>query len=152
MAARQRRYRVPTPLGPVTPPVEKQGRASGEVARRRAADRRAADRRAAGRRRRFAVLVVVPVLLMLGSVYIHTVSDALGGRVADLEERVARAEAEGEKLEVRVAELSGPGRIRSLASEELQMRELGGADMKVYARHGEDGKPNGEEEKGGEPQ
>ena len=149
MAAPQRRYRVPTPLGPVARPVEKDrtGLAPGEVGRRRAA-----ARRAAARRRRFAVLVVVPVLLMLGSVYIHTVSDALGGRVADLEERVARAEAEGEKLEVRVAELSGPGRIRSLASEELQMREPGGADMKVYARHGEDGKPNGEEEKGGEPQ
>jgi hypothetical protein len=146
MAAPQRRYRVPTPLGPVARPVERPGRAPGEVARRRAA-----ARRAAARRRRFAVLVVVPVLLMLGSVYIHTISDALGGRVADLEQRVGRAEAEGEKLEVRVAELSGPGRIRSLASEELQMREPGGADMKVYATHGEDGKPNGEEEKGGEP-
>jgi hypothetical protein len=146
MAAPQRRYRVPTPLGPVARPVERPGRAPGEVARRRAA-----ARRAAARRRRFAVLVVVPVLLMLGSVYIHTISDALDGRVADLEQRVGRAEAEGEKLEVRVAELSGPGRIRSLASEELQMREPGGADMKVYATHGEDGRPNGEEEKGGEP-
>ncbi len=143
MAAPQRRYRVPTPLGPVARPVEKQRprRAPGEVE----------WRRAAARRRRFAVLVVVPVLLMLGSVYIHTISDTLGGRVADLEQRVARAEAEGEKLDVRVAELSGPGRIRSLATEELQMREPGGADMKVYAKHGEDGKPNGEEEKGGEP-
>jgi cell division protein FtsL len=146
MAAPQRRYRVPTPLGPVARPVERPGRAPGEVARRRAA-----ARRAAARRRRFAVLVVVPVLLMLGSVYIHTISDALDGRVADLEQRVGRAEAEGENLEVRVAELSGPGRIRSLASEELQMREPGGADMKVYATHGEDGRPNGEEEKGGEP-
>jgi cell division protein FtsL len=146
MAAPQRRYRDPTPLGPVARPVEKRRRAPGEVAQRRAA-----AQRAAARRRRFAVIVVVPVLLMLGSVYIHTISDALGGRVVDLEQRVARAEAEGEKLEVRVAELSGPGRIRSLASEELQMREPGGADMKVYARHGEDGKPNGEEEKGGGP-
>jgi hypothetical protein len=115
------------------------------------ARRRVAGQRAAGRRRRFAVLVVLPVLLMLGSVYIHTISGALGGKVADLEERVARAEAEGEKLEVRVAELSGPGRIRSLASEELQMRQPSGADMKVYAKHGEDGRPNGEERKGGEP-
>ena len=141
MAAPQRRSRVPTALGPVAPPVEKQrpGRAPGGVARRRAAGRR------------FAVLVVVPVSLMLGSVFVHTISDALGGRVADLEERVARAEAQGEKLEVRVAQLSGPGRIRSLASEKLQMRQPGGADMKVYARHGEDGRPNGEEEKGGKP-
>jgi cell division protein FtsL len=142
MAAPQRRLQVPTPLGPIARPVERPARAPGEVTRRRAA---------AARRRRFAVLVVVPVLLMLGSVYIHTISDALDGRVADLEQRVGRAEAEGEKLEVRVAELSGPGRIRSLASEELQMREPGGADMKVYATHGEDGRPNGEEEKGGEP-
>jgi cell division protein FtsL len=148
MAAPQRRYRVPTPLGPVARPLEKQrpGRAPGEVARRSAA-----ERRAAARRRRFAVLVVVPVLLMLGSVYIHTISDALGGRVAYLEQRLARAEAEGEKLDVRVAELSGPGRIQSLAADELQMRVPGGADMKVYVRHGEDGKPNGEEAKGGQP-
>ena len=114
------------------------------------AGRKAAGRKAAGRRRRFAVLVVVPVLLMLGSVYLHTVSDRLGVRVAGLEERVARAEAEGEKLEVRVAELSGPGRIRSLAADELQMREPGGADMRVYVGHGEDGKQNGEEERGRE--
>ena len=149
MAAPQRRYRVPTQLGPVARPVEKQrpGQAPGDAARRRAA-----QRKAAGRRRRFAVLVVVPVLLMLGSVYTHTISDALGGKVVDLEERLTRAEAEGEKLEVRVAELSGPGRIRSLAADELQMREPGGADMKVYARDGEDGEPNAEEEKGGEPQ
>jgi len=143
MVAPQRRYRVSTPLGPLARPAEKQmpGGLRGEVSRRKAA----------GRRRRFAVLVVVPVLLMLGSVYVHTVSDGLGSKVADLKERVARAEGEGEKLEVRVAELSGPGRIRSLASEELQMREPGGADMKVYFSHGEDGTPNGEEGKAGEP-
>ena len=143
MAAPQRRYRTSPPLGPIVRPVERQrpGGLPGE----------AAGRKAAGRRRRFAVLVVVPVMLMLGSVYMHTVSARLDGEVADLEERVARAEAEGEKLEVRVAELSGAGRIRSLASEELQMRQPGGADMKVYAKHGEDGTPNGEEEKGGEP-
>jgi cell division protein FtsL len=97
------------------------------------------------------MLVVVPVLLMLGSVYLHTVSAGLGGKVAGLQEQVARAEAEGEKLEVRVAELSGPGRIRSLAADELHMREPGGADMKLYDKHGEDGTPNGEKEKGGEP-
>ena len=145
---------TPTPLpGPYSAGARPTSRREAEA---RAGSRRggtagAGERRAAARRRRFAVLVVVPVLLMLGSVYIHTISDALGGRVADLEQRLTRAEAEGEKLEVHVAELSGPGRIRSLASEELQMREPRGADMKVYARDGEDGKPNGEEEKGGKP-
>ncbi len=142
MAAPQRRYRVSTPPGPRAHP--------GERRRRGGLPGEAAGRKAAGRRRRFAVLVVVPVMLMLGSVYMQTVSAGLGGKVADLEEQVARAEARGEKLEVRVAELSGPGRIRSLASEELQMREPGAADMKVYAKHGEDGRPNGEEEKAGE--
>ena len=148
MAAPQRRYRVSTPLGPFARPAERPGPGGlpGESARRKAA-----GRRAAGRRRTFAVLVVVPVLLMLGSVYLHTVSAGLGGKVADLEEQVARAEAEGEKLEVRVAELSGPGRIRTLASERLRMREPGGAEMKVYAKHGEDGRPDGEEKRGGEP-
>ena len=143
MAAPQRRYRVSTPLGPIARPIEKErpGGLPGEVARRRAA----------GRRRRVAVLVGVPVLLMLGSVYTHTVSAGLGGEVADLEERVTRAEAEGEKLELRVAELSGAGRIRTLASQELQMRDPGGADLKVHGRDGEDGIPNGEEEKGGKP-
>ena len=143
MAAPQRRYRVASPPGPIAWPVEKgrPGRLPGAAARRKAA----------GRRRRFAVIVVVPVLLMLGSVYLHTVSANLGGEVAGLQERLARAEAEGERLEVRVAELSGAGRVRSLASEELQMREPGGADMKVYAKDGEDGTPNGEEEKGGQP-
>ena len=140
MAAPQRRYRVSTPLRPIARPIEK--KRPGEVARRKAA---------AARRRGFAVLVVVPVLLMLGSVYMHTVSAGLGGEVADLEERVARAEAEGEKLEVRVAKLSGAGRIRTLASQELRMRDPGGADLKVYGRDGEDGTPNGEEEEGGKP-
>ena len=141
MAAPQRRYRVASPPGPIVAPPVKRARPGGVAARRKAA----------GRRRRFAVIVVVPVLLMLGSVYLHTVSANLGGEVAGLQERLARAEAEGERLEVRVAELSGAGRVRSLASEELQMREPGGADMKVYAKDGEDGTPNGEEEKGGQP-
>ena len=109
-------------------------------------------KKAAGlRRRRFAVLVVVPVLLMLGSVYLHTVSAGLAGRVAGLEERLARAEAEGQKLELRVAELSGAERIRSLAAEELGMKEPDGADLEVYNKDGEDGATSGGEEKGGKP-
>ena len=95
--------------------------------------------------------VLVPVLLMLGSVYLHTVSAGLAGGVADLEERLARAEAAGEELGVRVAELSGAERIRSLAAEKLEMQDPNGADLKVYDQDGEDGTRNGGEEKGGKP-
>jgi cell division protein FtsL len=95
------------------------------------------------------VIVVVPVLLMLGSVYLHTVSAGLTGKAADLEARVARAEAEGERLEVRVAELSGASRIRSLAAEKLGMQDPRAADLEVYDRDGEDGTRDGGEEKGG---
>ena len=141
MAAPQRRYRASAPAGPLAPPVERYGGLPGGAARRKAA----------GRHRRFAVIVVVPVLLMLGSVYLHTVSAGLTGKVADLEARLARAEAEGERLEVRVAELSGADRIRSLAAERLGMRDPRGADLEVYDRDGEDGTRDGGEEKGGKP-
>ncbi len=141
MAAPQRRHRTSVTKGSVSPPLE---------ARRQ--PREAVRKKAAGlRRRRFAVLVVVPVLLMLGSVYLHTVSAGLAGRVAGLEERLARAEAEGQKLELRVAELSGAERIRSLAAEELGMKEPDAADLEVYNKDGEDGTTSGEEEKGGRP-
>ena len=95
--------------------------------------------------------VLVPVLLMLGSVYLHTVSAGLAGEVANLEERLVRAEDEGEKLGVRVAELSGAGRIRSLAAEKLGMQDPSGADLRVYDQDGEDGTRDGGEEKGGKP-
>jgi hypothetical protein len=139
MAAPQRRYRASAGTGPIGRPVETE-RPSGVAARKKAA----------GRRRRFAVVVVVPVLLMLGSVYLHTVSAGLTGKVAGLEERLARAEAEGERLEVRVAELSGAGRIRSLAVGKLGMQDPSGADLEVYGEDGEDGTRDGGEEKGGE--
>jgi cell division protein FtsL len=96
------------------------------------------------------VVVVVPVLLMLGSVYLHTVAAGLTGKVAGLEEQLSRVEAEGERLEVRVAELSGAGRIRSLAAEKLGMRDPRARDLEVYDNDGEDGTRNGGEEKGGE--
>jgi hypothetical protein len=76
------------------------------------------------------VTVLVPVLLMLGSVYLHTVSAGLAGGVA---------------------ELSGADRIRSLAAEKLGMQDPNGADLKVYDRDGEDGTRDGGEEKGGKP-
>jgi len=97
------------------------------------------------------VVVIVPVLLMLGSVYLHTVSAGLTGRVASLEERVAQAQARGERLEVRVAELSGADRIRPLATQNLGMQDPGGEDLKAYEADREDGTHDGGEKKGGEP-
>jgi cell division protein DivIC len=139
MAAPQRRYRASTATRPVARPMETKG-PSGAVARKRVA----------GRRRKFAVIVVVPVLLMLGGVYLHTVAAELAGKVAGLEQRLGRVEAEGERLEVRVAGLSRASRIRSLAAEKLGMQDPKGADLEVYYDNGEDGIGDGGEEKGGE--
>jgi cell division protein FtsL len=141
MAAPQRRYRAPLPTGPVAPPIERERGAGGGAARRKAA----------GRHRRFAVVVVVPVLLMLGSVYLHTVSAGLTGRVASLEERLAQTRAEGERLEVRVAELSRADRVRPLATEKLGMQDPDGEDLEVYKVDREDGARDGGQEKGGKP-
>jgi cell division protein FtsL len=142
MAALERRYRASTAARSVARPVGKGRPPAGVGARKKAA---------VAWHRRFAVVVVVPVVLMLGSVYLHTVAAGLAGKVAGLEEQLVRAEAEGERLEIRVAELSGAGRIRSLAAEKLGMRDPRGADLEVYDQDGEDGTRNGGEEKGGEP-
>jgi cell division protein FtsL len=123
---------------------------SGAVVRKKTSGA-TARKKAAGRRRRFAVVVVVPVMLMLGSVYLHTVSAGLTGKVAGLEERLARAGVEGERLGVRAAELSGADRIRSLAAEKLKMRDPYGADLEVYGKDREDGTSDGGQEKGGQP-
>jgi hypothetical protein len=140
MAAPQRRYRASAATRSGAQPFV--ARSPQEAGTRK---------KAAGRRRRFAVTVLVPVLLMLGSVYLQTVSAGLAGGVANLEERLVRAEAEGEKLGVRVAELSGAGRIRSLAAGKLGMQDPSGADLRVYDQDGEDGTRDGGEEKGGKP-
>ena len=143
MVAPQRRYRASIPARPVAPPVRRQRperQMPGGVARRKAA----------GRRRRFAVVVVIPVLLMLGSVYLHTVSAGLTGRAASLEERLVQIRAEGERLEVRVAELSGADRIRPLAIEKLGMKDPGG-DLEVFDVDREDGTRYGGQKEGGKP-
>jgi cell division protein FtsL len=97
------------------------------------------------------MLVVVPVLLMLGSVYLHTVGAGLDARVADLDVKLDRAREQGERLEVRVAELSGAMRIRRFAAEKLGMHEPRSADLKVYRGKAEDGTDNGALQKGGRP-
>lgn len=103
------------------------------------------QRRAAVHRRRFSMLVMIPVLLMLGSVYLHTVSADLGDRVTVLEEQSARAAAEKERLDVRVSELSAPGRIRAEA-QALGMKEPSSENLRVYESNGEDGTQNGGEQ------
>lgn len=106
---------------------------------------KAARRKAALRRRSFISLVLVPVALMVGSVYLHTVSSGINERSAALEENLARTESERESLEVRAAELSGHGRIGTLAEEDLEMRDPGAADLRVHGANGEDGRAGGEQ-------
>jgi cell division protein FtsL len=145
MAAPQRRYRAALPTQPAWP-------AHGREPERRLPER-TLRRRAAGRRRRFALLVVVPVILMLGSVYLHTVAAGLDARAAELGEQLGKAQDEGERLQVRVTELSGSARIRELAGK-LGMRQPDSGALKVYANESrgkaEDGKQDGTQQKGGE--
>lgn len=149
MAAPQRRHRASAGMRPIVRTAETE-KPSGAAVRRKPVGA-AAQRKAAGLRRRFAVIVVVPVLLMLGSIYLHTVSAGLAGEVAGLEERLAGAEAKGERLGVMAAERSGAERIRSLAANRLEMRDPRGQDLEVYDKVREDATQDGGEEKGGEP-
>ena len=106
--------------------------------------------RAARGRRAFLVLVVVPVVLMLGSVYAHTAAAGLRGEAAVLAEEKARAAAEAERLEVKATQLSEPGRVRDLAKRELGMRDPAGGDLKNYSgSDGEDVASEGEEAEAG---
>lgn len=89
--------------------------------------------------------MVVPVLLMLGSVYLHTVSAGLGDKVASLQGRLDHAESVGQKLDVEVAQLSAPERIRTKAREDLHMKDPGAADLNTYQKDREDDKQIGEE-------
>ena len=139
MAASQRRYRAMLPTEPAWP---LQQRASV-----RGIDR-TQRRKAAGRRRWFAILVVVPVLLMLGSVYLHTVAAGLDARAAEVGAKLGRAEDEGERLEVRVTELSGSARIREQAKK-LGMQQPGSTALKVYRSKAEDGIQDGTRQEGG---
>jgi cell division protein FtsL len=84
----------------------------------------------------FVALVLVPMLLMLGSVYLHTLAAELKEEKARLEEEKASAESEGERLDVRVTELSDPGRVRTLARKGLQMQDPGGKDIATYGNDG----------------
>ncbi len=133
MAAPQRRPRYRTDSQrtnrrPEGTPREAPGRAPGGVWQSEAR-----------RGKTFLVLVLVPVLLMLGSVYLHTVATGFEREAVRLEEERIRAEGEGERLEVRLTELSEPGRIRTLASDGMGMRDPTAEDLETLdERHGED--------------
>jgi cell division protein FtsL len=100
------------------------------------------------RLRQVFVVLVMPVLLMLGSVYAHTVAAGLVGEANRLEEEKAKAQDEGERLEVRSTELSEPGRIRELAKDNLGMRDPG-KELTTYGSDGEDvANGGGEKNKG----
>jgi cell division protein FtsL len=144
MAAPQRRFRATLPTEPAWPAPSRAPQKPPD---------RASLRKAAGRRRRFAMLVVVPVLLMLGSVYLHTVSAGLEARAADLGVELGRIQDKGERLQVKVTELSGSARIRELAGK-LGMRQPDSDALRVYGDESrgkaEDGKQDGIQQNGGE--
>ena len=75
--------------------------------------------------------VVVPVVLMLGSIYLHTVSAGLESQVLELRGQRAILGAQEEKLDMRVSEASAPGRVRSLAREN-GLRSPAAENMEVY--------------------
>ena len=144
MAAPQRWYRSTLPTEPAWPARER------APDRRPAAAPRKAPRRTQGRKRRFAVLVVVPVLLMLGSVYLHTVSAGLEARTEGLQHELDAVRAQGERLEVKVAKLSAADRVRPLAREKLGMADAGSAELEVFkGGDREDGTTDAGAERGG---
>ena len=141
MAAPQRWYRSTLPTEPAWPAWE-----SAPGNKRSGSERR----RARGRKRQFAILVVVPVLLMLGSVYLHTVSAGLESRTQGLQNELDAARAQGERLEVDVAKLSAADRVRPLAREKLGMRDAGSAELEVIkGGEREDGTTDAGAEEGG---
>ena len=143
MAAPQRRHRASTAARSVARPAVVARRPPGATARKKAA----------GRRRRFAVTVLVPVLLMLGSVYLHTVSAGLDARATELGVQLGSVQDKGERLQVRVTELSGSARITELAGK-LGMRQPESDSLRVYGNESrnkaEDGNQDGTQQKGGE--
>lgn len=145
MAAPQRWYRSTLPTQPAWPARDREPDGRRPARRTRKAPRKTQDRN-----RRFAVLVLVPVLLMLGSVYLHTVSAGLEARTEGLQHELEAARARGERLEVEVAKLSAADRVRPLAREKLGMRDAGSADLEVIkGGEREDGTPDAGAEKGG---
>jgi cell division protein FtsL len=83
------------------------------------------------------MLVVVPMVLLLGSVYVHVAAGRLSVEADHLAEEKAAAESRAERLQVRVEELSSPERIRESARRDLGMRDPSGRDIRSGAMGGE---------------
>ena len=135
MAAPQRKYQE----RPYARPEEKRTsqRSAGHGPRRK---------RANASHRRFLVLVVVPMLLMLGSIYLHTVAANLGTEAEQLKGRISQAGDDKQRLDLQVAQLSSPGRVIGIAQKKLGMRAPNGKNLQIYSNHGEDAKRNGGEQ------
>lgn len=143
MAAPQRRPQYRAAAGSSSVRGRPERRSAPAKTSKRAAERH----RGVLRGRAFVALVLVPTLLMLGSVYLHTLATGLKGETARLEEEKAGVENEGERLDVRVTELSDPGRIRALARKGLHLQDPSGNDLATYENDGEDVANGGGEKK-----
>lgn len=119
--------------GAAAPRTPEVGREAGDVRRRfeREKKRREAQerRQAAKRRRSFVLLVLIPLSLLLGSVYLHNVASDTQARITTLQERIDDADARYEQLGVREAELSNPERIRTLAAEDHGMKDASASQI-----------------------
>jgi cell division protein FtsL len=74
----------------------------------------------------------MPMMLMLGSVYAHSAAAGLEWDAARLADEKARVEAEAERLDVKLAELSRPERVRSIAERDLGMRGPEGEHLMTF--------------------
>ena len=92
------------------------------------------------------MLVVVPVLLMLGSIYLHTVAANMGGKTEQLAGWISQANDDRQRLDLQVARLSSPERVIELAQKKLNMRAPNGEDIQIYGNNGEDASRNGGEQ------
>lgn len=113
---------------------------------RRSAGHGSRRKRASASHRRFLVLVVVPMLLMLGSIYLHTVAANLGTEAEQLKGRISQAGDDKQRLDLQVAQLSSPGRVIGIAQKKLDMRAPNGKNLQIYSNNGEDAKRNGGEQ------
>lgn len=107
-----------------------------EVRRERDRRRRESQerRQSARRRRSFIFFVLIPTVLLLGSVYLHNVASNTEERITALQERIDETEARSEQLGVRAAELSSPERIRTLAEDDYGLEDADASQIEVIGR------------------